>query len=457
MKTAKSIILLLALSATNLVVDAQAPRNSYFMENIPLRHTLNPAFAPDFGYVALPAIGGIAVGANGNIGIDNFLFTRNGETVTGLNRQVSNDEFLDGLKSKNYVEINTVTNLLSVGFKAMGGFNTIGLSLHTAASVDIPRQLFEFAKAGQTNEDGNDYDIRNLRLKSSNYVELAIGHSRLVGEKVRIGAKLKYLAGIAYVDADVNNLDIKTSADRWSVREQGRLFVSKAINIAYKPNGEIDDINTDSFGIQGNGFGADLGFSILLNKHFSLSASLTDLGFISWSGSNSTLNPDEFVYDGFHHIGAEKDDSGESDLSRECDQLEEDLRQLVRFNNEENVTKTQSLASTLTLAGEYRTANDKIGVGLLYSTRFAGKTWTELMASANFRPMRWFNAAVNFSTSNLGHSFGALLNFCPRGFNFYLGTDYIPIKYTKEGIPAGTAKFNFTLGMAITFGHNSKS
>lgn len=453
MNNLKSYISIALLTIT-LGATAQAPRNSYFLENVPLRHSLNPALTPNTAYIALPAIGGTAIGANGNVGVDNFLFTRGGETVTGLNRQVSANDFLSPLKTRNYIEVNAAVNLLGIGFNAFGGFNTIGVTLRSTASADIPRTLFEFAKIG--NADGKaDYDISKLRIHSSNYIEIALGHSHTIGERLRIGAKIKYLAGIAYADALINQINITASKEQWTIRENGSMFLSNAIKATYKTNGEIDNIDTGSLAIQGNGFGVDLGAAFSPCDNLTVSAAATDIGIIQWNGENATLNPNEFIYDGFHHIGAEKDPTGKSALSQEADRIEDDIKQLVRFNNNQNASKTQSLATTLNIAAEYSLPNKKISFGLLSATRLGTKTWTEIMASANFRPARRFNAAVNASTSNLGHSFGAILNFCPRGFNLYIASDYIPLRYTKQGIPASTAKINLTLGIAITFGKNT--
>ena len=63
------------------------------------------------------------------------------------------------------------------------------------------------------------------------------------------------------------------SADKWSVREQGEMFTTDAIDIQYKPNGEIDNITTGSFGVAGNGLGFDLGASYKLLDNLVLSAS----------------------------------------------------------------------------------------------------------------------------------------------------------------------------------------
>lgn len=436
---------------------AQTPHSSYFMESMPNRHKLNPAMTPDYNYVSLlPVLGGFSVGTNANIGINDFLFSRNGELVTGLNKQVSADEFLDGLKNDNYLEANLDLNIISFGFKAWGGFNTFDLSVKSTTGVNLPKDLFEFAKIGQRDGEATTYDFGNIYATSTNYVELAFGHSRQITDRFRAGAKFKYLAGVARMDLSIDQMAVRMSQDRWSVRETGHAFTSEVLDIRYKDNGEIDDVDYGKVGVAGNGIGIDLGATYRLLDNLTLSASLTDIGFISWKGSDASVDPDEFVFDGFHHLGAEDDPvTGESALDQETDQLEEDLKDLVRFRNETDARQTQSLSTTLNIGGEYSLLNNKISVGLLSSTRLGSKKkWSELMASANFRPVKWFQATVNGSVSNLGHSMGLLLNFNPRGFNFYIGSDYVPFKYAKQGAPISTAKVDVVMGMTITFGHN---
>ena len=43
-----------------------------------------------------------------------------------------------------------------------------------------------------------------------------------------------------------------------------------------------------------------------------------------------------------------------------------------------------------------------------------------------------------------------------KGFNFYIGSDYIPTKYAKQGVPVSSAKINVVMGMAFKFGYGEK-
>ena len=99
---------------------------------------------------------------------------------------------------------------------------------------------------------------------------------------------------------------------------------------------------------------------------------------------------------------------------------------------------------------EYGILNNKISFGLLASIRLgAPRVWAEAMVTANFRPASWFNAAINGSFSNVSQSMGFTLNFHPRAVNFFIGTDYIIAKYSKQVIPVNAAKFNLAMGLSF--------
>ena len=84
----KKIRILLAALLVTVGAAAQNP-SSYFMEGSTFRSQLNPAFAPQRGYVNFPVLGGIQVGMSGNISLDKIFYPRDGKLVTLLDSSVS--------------------------------------------------------------------------------------------------------------------------------------------------------------------------------------------------------------------------------------------------------------------------------------------------------------------------------------------------------------------------------
>lgn len=448
-----ALILLMVMSLPN--VFAQTVHSAYFLETMPNRHEMNPALTPDFGYTAVPVAGALKIGVTSNLGLADILYPRGNELVTGLHQSVSAEQFLGNLNKMNSIEAEIKTNIVSVGFHAFGGLNTIGINARSMTGIYLPYELFKFAKVGQENGATTEYNIENLAVTSDNYAELALGHSHKIGSKLTIGAKVKFLFGIASAEANVDRLNLMMSADKWIVKSRGHMFTSSLLKVTYDKDGMIDNVDTGDFSADNFGVGFDVGAKYDILPNLKVSAAVVDMGFVSWKGHRSNLIGEEFVFDGFHNLGAEKDPATDrSAWDDELDQLEEDAKGLIRFEEGKEASRVKTLASTLNLGVEYGILNNKITFGLLSSTRFGmPKVWAEGMLSVNFKPVSWFSASVNGSASNTGCAFGALINFAPKGFNFFIGSDYIPYSYSKEGIPLHNAAVNAVMGINITFNH----
>lgn len=49
--------------------------------------------------------------------------------------------------------------------------------------------------------------------------------------------------------------------------------------------------------------------------------------------------------------------------------------------------------------------------------------------------MKWFDATVNYGASTYGSSFGWMINFHPKGFNFFIGSDHQFFSVTPQFVP----------------------
>ena len=181
---------------------AQNLESGFFTEGYLYRHEMNPAIENSRNYIAMPFLGNINVGMSGNLGVRDVLFYRGGRTVLFTNPQVSASEVMDGISNRNRINADFKIQLLGAGFKAWGGYNTIGINIRGNESTIIPKSLFDITKNGLRNQT---YDISDLNAHAHSYVEIALGHSRKINEKWRVGGKFKFLLGAGNVDANVTN------------------------------------------------------------------------------------------------------------------------------------------------------------------------------------------------------------------------------------------------------------
>ena len=311
-------------------------------------------------------------------------------------------------------------------------------------------------KLGMDNPAGNVYQLRDLSVQTDNYVEIGLGHAHPVNDRLVLGGKFKVLLGAGSVRTHIDQMRVEMSQDRWVVDAQGYADVSVAgASFEQKNGGEINGLNYASPGVAGWGLAIDLGMSYeLVEDHLTLSAALTDLGFLAWSQNlRGTLQNDPYYFDGFDNIVVDDPDNPSS-FKEQWNGLKDDLQDLFRlYDTPAPGNLMRMLHPTVRVGLEYAILNRKISFGLLSTTRFYQPgVWTEGMLTANFRPCRWFNVTFSGSATNYGLGWGWLLNFCPKGVNLFLGSDYMITRVTPQWIPTGKASASFCMGLNIPIG-----
>lgn len=71
------------------------------------------------------------------------------------------------------------------------------------------------------------------------------------------------------------------------------------------------------------------------------------------------------------------------------------------------------------------------------------------MLSANVRPLKWIEASINTSFTSTGVCWGGFLSLHTKGFNFFVGSDRILGKVSKDFIPLNNANANVCFGFGI--------
>lgn len=473
MKRSKIYSLLagLALWPATTVVGQQALRSAYFLEGYSYRHQLNPALAPERSYFSMPILGNMNLGMQSTVGVSNFLYKMpNGQLTTFMNESVSSKEFLDGLKSRNRINADINLTVLSAGFRGFGGFNTVELNIKSGVRINLPYELFEFMKNGMTS-DATQYVIEDMGVSTTNYAELALGHSHRINSQWTVGGKVKFLLGMADAQAKISRMELNMTKDVWSVQADGELNASvKGLTMPTK--GETgkkldtpedydmldwDEIDFDSPGINGFGMAFDLGATYQFRDDLQFSVALLDLGFINWKNNIKAATANEpWTFEGFHSIAIDPDDPNDpNDLENQFEQQGDDLERLMNFHKkEEDGSRKRALGATLNIGALYTLPYYKnLKFGFLSSTRINGTySWSEGRFSANIAPVKCFDASVNYAVSSFGSSFGWILNFHPRGFNLFIGSDHQFFKVTPQFVPVHHATANFSMGINFPIG-----
>ncbi len=430
---------------------AQHTTSGYFLDGYLTRYQMNPAMGNSQGFVSFPGLSNINVAQRSTLGVKDIFYNIDGKTTTFLNPGVSSEEAMSRLKGTNHVGVNTKIDVLSVGFKGLGGYNTIGISARANAAVKLPTDIFRLLKEGVSN---STYNIADIKAHADAYAEIALNHSHQLNEKLRIGATLKVLVGAGNVDADFDKAQLELRDDAWDVVTDATVQANIK-NLRYTSkvsentgNMCIDEVDIDKFGVAGFGAAVDLGAVYTLGD-FELSAALLDLGAIGWSNNYVAST------DGEHRFTTDRytfnvDDEASNCFEDELERMGDDLAVLYEMKDMgDRGRRTRMLAPTVNVGAKYTLpAYKALSFGVLSSSRLQGDfSWTELRLSANFAPCRFFSMGANVATGNLGTGLGWLINIHPTGFNLFVGMDYTCMKLAKPGVPENSST-------SINFGWN---
>ncbi|MDE7467771.1 MAG: hypothetical protein K2M61_05400 [Muribaculaceae bacterium] len=456
MKNLARILVLGGLAAFTLNASAQNTNSGYFLDNYTYRYQLNPAMGNDKGFVAMPGLGNLNVAVRGNLHLKDVLYNVDGKTVLFSNPNVDATQAMKGFSEKNRLGVNLRENIISVGFKAFNGYNTVSLNARADANVIVPKSFFSLVKEGVTN---STYDIRNLGASAIGYAELALNHSREITQVpgLRVGAAMKFLVPFADIDARFNEAYLQLGEDGWNAVTNADVYVNAPkFQFETKTSKEmreyVSGANFDADGgikTQGFGMAFDLGATYDWND-FEFSAAVLDLGWMNLSNCHHAstegyrvVNTDAYIFN----------PNGEADNSfdKEWDRLQDNLESLYQLTDLGNVnSRNHTMAATLNFGVKYELPQyRKLHFGLLSSTRLAGRyTWTEVRVSANVAPVKCFSADANVAFGTYGTSFGWLANVHLTGFNFFIGMDHTLGKVSKQFVPLSS---NASVNLGINF------
>ena len=493
------IMLVCTLSA-----NAQFLRTSYFMEGTHYRQQLNPALTPTKGYFNLPVIGAV----NATVGSTSLGYQDIIDIIDDGDDFYTKPDFMNRLKDNNKFNVNFSTEILSAGWYKGKNFWSFNIGLRTDIGANLTKNMFTFLNEMETVEENwrnSNYDISGQQLNINAYTEIGLGLSRQINSRLTVGARVKALLGIGNMELKLNrvamsaNLPSDQQINQWSSESywnsmtpsqaaqaaqelkdkfnnyHANLTVGAELKSSFKglelqeEEGKdyVTDFDFDSgkLGIAGYGFGIDLGASYKILDNLTVSASVLDLGFISWSKSSTKIasaNPDPIDIKGSTYANMvdpnnpntvmnavnqlQNDAQGYMDRVTNGDVLDYDMLQLEVSDAKES--RKSRLASILVLGAEYGFFNNKLAVGVLSTTRFVQPdALTELTFSANYRPKSWFNVALSYSAiQSAGKSFGLGLKLGP----LFVGTDYMFLGKNSNSV-------NGFVGVSIPLGGRKAS
>lgn len=425
----------------------QSDRSLYFLPIVPQKHTINPAYTPNYKfYIGLPVLSSVKTSFENTLKYQD-LFQEKGDSL-----YLDRDYIVGKLKDKNALNYNLMEEYLIFGFRVGKNYFHARVADLINANVTISKCLIELVLYGNGHENfiGKKIDMSGNAVNLTYYREYQVGYSRQVNDKLTVGTNLKYLQGIASVYTEKSDFTLQTDPVDFTLTAQSNFIINTSS--PWRGEGEVRPENL-SPNSDNPGFAIDLGGEYKVNDKIEVSASLLNLGSITWKSdlkNYATEDPsNEIVFNGFDI--SEYFTQGELNQDR-INKVMDSIKD--EFGIVENTAKYKTpLPSFLNIAGTYHlTTHDHFG--LLFRHQFLKDLgWT----TATLGYTRSFGRNVNLSiTNSIIES-----SFINPGVGFAANLGPVQLYMLTENIIAPinlktTKMFVFRFGVNLVFGKKPK-
>ena len=429
----------------NLVIVpfATAQNNTlYLMHSIPQANQLNPALMhPCKVYVALPVISSVRQSTR-NTGFGFHDAIHKGTGAQSDTYYLDLDNLDKKLRRMNYSLANADVDLLGFGFSYKEWYLTFGISNHASVQVSYPHDIVSLKDGNWDVNSGTaiPVNLNNMGINSTVWNSIGISASKEVREGLRVGVRGKYLNGMANINTRRSTVELNTTADPVTLDAQLYYKVNSSLpaELGYASNGLVNRISLEparhnlisNYIFNGNrGMAVDAGLVYDVDEATQVSASFTDLGFIWWKKNvNNFTGSGDFVFKGID-LDQYISNPGQGDL---LNALRDSLENAFQASATTNSYLT-SLPFNL-YGGITHELHPNIKAG--------ATTWIEingthvrpsLTLSLLFTPFNAFSATISYTLmNNKFNQIGTGLAFGNRGAQFYIITDNIPVRFTKD-------------------------
>ncbi|MBT6377764.1 MAG: hypothetical protein HOJ72_05885 [Flavobacterium sp.] len=248
------------------------------------------------------------------------------------------EEVLNKIDSDDYININTVVEVLSAGLRiddktyvSFGFYEELDLITY------FPKDITELVYYGNEPFLNRPFSISELVMKVDMLGVLHAGMSRKVDEKLTIGGRLKIYSSSLNIETNNNSGTITATTNNTNIIRQTLDNLDAEIRTSgiTDSNGDANESFNDVFSNTLLGGNLGLGFDVGLTYHFSpqleFTGSIIDVGFIKYSKNirNYTAKGN-YILDGINF------EYNSDDPSDYWEQLEEDFNANVPTGETEN-------------------------------------------------------------------------------------------------------------------------
>ena len=295
MKRIAATILFLTsiVSYSQTSVTFQHLGNATFQNNL-----INPSLIPDHGrfFLGLPVISGV------HMNVNNKFSYNEGFTVESTRTLIDVPKIIGNLQRQNMVSTKVGINLLHFGVKLKSGA-LVSFVANERVEADFlyPRELVEYVFTEGNSEFLNqDVKVSRVGAIASHFREFGLGIAAPVNDQLTAGLRAKFLVGFANASLPGGtNATLNSNGEAFQIDAEweNATLRTSGFDIYDETEGDLAShlvMNSNT------GFAVDVGATYRLNRYYTLTGSIVDIGFINWKENinNYTLADTTFTYNG---------------------------------------------------------------------------------------------------------------------------------------------------------------
>jgi cell division septation protein DedD len=435
-----------------LAVRAQSELSMYRLNaTLPQANMLNPAFFPEHKVViGLPVISSFYASVN-NDGLafrDIFVKTASDSLTLdtlGLPRK---------LKARQKLNVNNSIQLFYFGLRGKRSYFSLGIHQISETRFNYPGDVLGWAMVGPGNPRyaGRDLSVDHFKGRSLVYNQISVNYTRDITGRLRLGARFKYLMGIASGESTEATGSVRVSSDSITLRTGNVKANTAGVDFFNRKNLSTNDYVNYLLKSKNRGVALDLGAVYQLNNRITLSAAVNDIGYINWKDytHSYTLNDVYYSFKGFNMLDYLNQQNGQQFLKKEADSL----KNLYTFSEKKGDAFRTSLIGKFYAGVNYRILKINNISALFYVDLFKGKVDPAVSVAYNMQLGRTLNAVVSAAyRDGKFNNFGAGISIRLFHIQLYATSD----RANSYLYPARAGSIDGHVGMNLVFGKPKKS
>ncbi|MEO9871655.1 DUF5723 family protein [Ekhidna sp.] len=285
----------LTLVKAQTSVSFQHLGNATFQNNL-----LNPSLIPEGRwFVGLPILSGVHVHVNNKVSY-NEAFTKEANQTT-----INIDKILGELQNQNLLSIQANVNLLHIGYRLDSG-PLVSFTANERIEGDFlyPKEMVDYVWNGNNNYLNDEVVVSKFGVRATHFREFGLGIAAPVSDQLTVGIRAKFLVGFGNISTPGNfKASLTTNGEAYQIDADWKnaSLRTSGLDIYQQEDGFTSSDLSSHLIMNGNtGFAIDLGGTYKLNRYYTLTGAIVDLGFINWKENinNYALGDTTFNYSG---------------------------------------------------------------------------------------------------------------------------------------------------------------